>query len=63
MAKKEDAAKVPEAVDSVEALYKKLAAIREAQKEFVSYSQNTSIMRIKIQRHVELLKKTMYSAL
>jgi len=39
MAKKDDAAKAPELVDSMEALHKKLTVMREAQKKFASYSQ------------------------
>lgn len=39
MAKKETATKVPAIIDSVEALTAKLAAMREAQKVFASYSQ------------------------
>ena len=39
MAKKETAAKVPEIIDSVEALTAKMAAMREAQKIFATYTQ------------------------
>ena len=44
MAKKEEQVKVPEIIDNVDALVAKMEAMREAQREFATFTQEQDLL-------------------